>query len=322
MKPDEDEAPAQGPILYDRRTGRKVVETVLGGSWLEWAYRGPLRKLLGPLLFRRALASRLCGWYADTGFSRRRIARVIQELDIDVGEFRDPISEFRTFNEFFYRHLRPDARPFDPSPEILVSPADCRLLVFPSLQDDTCIPVKGSSFTLGALFGPDLAARAEPFRGGSLAVCRLCPADYHRYHYPASGRATTHASLPGAYHSVNPVAIALGLDIFTENRREISLLDLDGFGPCAFIEVGAFGVGGIVQTHTESTFAKQDEKGYFTFGGSTLILVFAPGAVQFDADLVQHSAEGFETRVLCGETIGRRPSPDSSAEPAAEGAAT
>jgi len=227
------------------------------------------------------------------------------QLGLDAGEFRDKAAQYRTFNEFFCRHLREGARPFDPASECLASPADCRLLVFPRLSGSTCIAVKGCPFSVSSLLGPGQEVDAADFDGGALAVCRLCPADYHRFHYPAAGREVVHWAVPGALHSVNPLALELGLNVFAENRRQVSLLDLEGFGRCAFVEVGAFGVARIVQTHDRGPFGKMEEKGYFCFGGSTIVLVFEAGALVFDPDLVERSAAGVEVLVRCGETIGR-----------------
>lgn len=300
-----DEGAGAGPLVFDRRRGACFRETVLGDRWLRLAYSAPLRPLTGPVLFRRAFWSRVLGWYADRPLSRRRIAPAIAQLGIDMGEFRDPASSFRTFNEFFCRHLRPGARPFDPAPEALCSPADCRLAVVPRLSGAECVLVKGRPFTILELLGRGREAEAAGFAGGSLAVCRLCPADYHRFHYPAAGRETGHWTVPGALHSVNPLSLALGIRVFAENRRVVSLLELERFGRCAFVEVGAFGVARIVQTHPRGPFSKMAEKGYFAFGGSSIVMAFGPGTVAFDPDLVEHSAAGVEVLVRCGETIGR-----------------
>jgi phosphatidylserine decarboxylase len=298
---------AGGPRVFDRRRGECFRETVLGDGLMRLAYSVPLRGVSQWLLFRRALWSRLLGWYADCGCSRGRIRKAIAQLGLDEGEFRDPVSSFGCFNEFFFRRLRVGARPYDPAPERLSSPADCRLLVFPRLDGATCVPVKGREFTVSALLGPGREAAAAEFAGGALIVCRLCPADYHRYHYPAAGREAMDWVIPGALNSVNPLALELGLNVFAENRRQVTLLDLERHGRCAFVEVGAFGVAGIVQTHARGAFAKMAEKGYFKFGGSTLVLVFQAGAVSFDADLCQHSVAGTEVLIRCGETIGRAP---------------
>jgi phosphatidylserine decarboxylase len=296
---------ANAMYVYDRRQGRLVREIVLGDTWLRLAYHAPCRPMLRWLLFRRRWASRLLGWYCDAPISRRRIAGTITALHLDPAEFRDPVSSFRSFNDFFTRHLRPGARPFDPASGSLSSPADARLLVYPRLEQDTCVPLKGAAFTVAALLKPVTAS--PDFRHGSLVVLRLCPADYHRYHYPAGGRSLRSWEIDGHLDSVHPVALALGLRVFVENWRRVELLDLEGFGQAAFVEIGAFGVGATVQTHAQPEFDKMDEKGYFKFGASTIVLVFETGRVEFDTDLVERSANGCETLVRAGETIGRAP---------------
>jgi len=296
--------PDTGPLVHDRRSGQVIREKVLGDGLLRLAYSRPCRWASEWLLFRNYLVSRLLGWYADRRISGRRIRPTIDELGLDESEFLRPTAEFRTFNEFFTRKLKPGARPTSANATELASPADCRLLVYPTLAEGRCVPIKGRPFAIGDLLGAGGVECAETFVAGALAICRLCPADYHRYHYPAAGRATDSWEIDGRLHSVNPLALALDLPIFDQNHRIVTLLDLVRFGPMAFVEVGAFGVGGIVQTHGEPTFGRLDEKGYFRFGGSTIVLVFQPNTIAFDSDLIAHSAAGTETLVRCGETIG------------------
>ena len=82
------------------------------------------------------------------------------------------------------------------------------------------------------------------------------------------------------------------------------MLDLEGYGLCAYIEVGAFGVASFTQTHGDSPdFATGEEKGYFSFGGSTVILIFQPGRIQFSQDVQQYSSQGIETILQAGEII-------------------
>ena len=137
-------------------------------------------------------------------------------------------------------------------------------------------------------------------------MIRLCPADYHRFHFPCDGRIVDDRQIPGLYHSVNPVALALGLKIFCENRRCYSLLDTPQFGRVAMIEIGAFGVGSIVWTFEDTSVKKMQERGYFEFGGSTIVLLFEPGAITFDDDLVNDSATGLEVHVRTASGLGRR----------------
>ena len=99
---------------------------------------------------------------------------------LDVNEILDPLDSFKNFNEFFYRKLKPDARPVDSSnnPHILVSPADCRMMVFPTIKNANEIWIKGQNFSIGKLLGDE--AMAKEFEGGSLGIFRLAPQDYHR----------------------------------------------------------------------------------------------------------------------------------------------
>jgi phosphatidylserine decarboxylase len=290
--------------VYDRRRQILVRETVLGDLMLRLAYRSPLRRPGQWVLFRSVLLTRLLGRFCDSRISRWRIKPTIRRLDIDMSEFAEPAEAYRTFNEFFYRKIKPGARPFSPDPGVLVSPADARLTVWPKLDGNTCIPVKGARFTVAELLRVSREEAAR-FDGGVLMIFRLCPADYHRYHFPAAGTVSKHWRIDGRFDSVNPISLALGIRVFQENTREVSLLDLGPFGAAAFVEVGAFGVAGIESTHRGGAFAKMDEKGYFKFGGSTVVLVLKAGRIEIDADLVERSAQGTETLIRAGESIGR-----------------
>lgn len=299
---------SESVTLIDRKTGAPVRETVLGDRWLRLACQSAVAPILRPLLFRSALPTRLLGWFANSPWSRRKIAPTIRELGIKMEDFVVPEGGYRSFNEFFFRRLRPGARPFDPSPDTVSSPADSRLLVYPRVQADTCFPVKGVPFRISELLGPTPEARAAAaqLHDGVLMVFRLCPADYHRFHFPVGGRAAATWVVPGGYESVNPLPLALGARPFARNWRQVTLLENPRIpGRAAFVEVGAFGVGAVFQTHAAPEFAKMDEKGYFAFGGSTVVLVFPRDAILPDDDLVCNSRDGFETLVRAGETIGR-----------------
>lgn len=297
--------PKEGSVCYfDRRQQKMVTETVLGDSLLRLAYVSPLRGILRWPLFGTGLLSRLTGAYANSGFSRRKIAPTISQLSIRMEEFVVPEGGYRCFNDFFCRKLQAGARDFSGGPEIFHSPADCRLLVFPEFTEDEVFAVKGTNYSVSDLLGVPGKEYQRDFRGGSLCICRLCPADYHRYHFPVSGQYRSSWRLRGKYHSVNPLALASGLPVFTGNVRRVAILDLDKFGRAAYIEVGAFGVASINETFRGDRFQAGEEKGYFTFGGSTVIMVFQPKAIEFDSDIVENSRRGIETRVLAGDRLG------------------
>ncbi len=293
-------------MIYHRRTGCVEQEKVLGDSLLRFAYQSAFGKLLHWPLFAGPLFSRLLGVYADSRLSRRRIAGTVKELGIDLSEVAMPAGGFSSFNDFFTRKLKTGARPLAGNDGCLISPADCRMLVYPQLNGDCCIPVKGARFTVAELLGVEGAGLVEEFKGGALCVCRLCPADYHRYHFPAAGQLLKTWRLRGKYHSVHPLALQRGLRVFSENVRQVSLLELKDFGKAAFIEVGAFAVASIQQTFQGTAFQRGEEKGFFAFGGSTIILILPAGRVEFSADLVEKSRENMECLVRMGEDIGQR----------------
>jgi phosphatidylserine decarboxylase len=172
------------------------------------------------------------------------------------------------------------------------------------------------------LGGDDLASA---FQGGSIAVFRLAPQDYHRYHFPINGVLLETHVIDGPLYTVNPIAVNK-VDVFTVNQRTVSILDSPEFGkvPCltlhskldigfiltllqvAFVCVGATLVGSIVHTHQlQQPFTKGDEFGFFQFGGSTTILLFQSGRIEYDADLLQHSGSSVEVLLKMGERVGR-----------------
>lgn len=294
--------------LYNRQTNSIVEETVLGDRFVRLAYATPMRHVISWPLFAHAFASRVMGWFADRKSSVKRIPKTIEDLHIDMDEFEVPEDGFQSFNDFFTRRLKPGARSFPIERNLLGSPADCRLFAWQDLQEDLCIPVKGDRFTVSQLLGPEHSQVADLFKGGSLCVCRLCPADYHRFHFPDDGRFVTSSwPVKGKYNSVNPLALNQNLNVFATNYREVSMLDLANFGQMLFIEVGAFAVASITETNVGPVFLRGEEKGFFSFGGSTIILVFQKKHVYFDGDILEHTAQNIETLVKTGEPIAKSP---------------
>ncbi len=221
-------------------------------------------------------------------------------------------ADYATFNEFFAREIKPEARPpaQPANPAVVSSPADCRLTAFPTIDLATRYWIKGFGFTLEKLLGsPELA---QQFDGGSIAIARLAPQDYHRWHAPTSGVVTSITNIPGTYYTVNPQAIneAGTMDVFCENRRSVMTLQsaVDG-SPFAVVAVGAMLVGSMKYVSGADQQGAQLQRGQctgaFYYGGSTVIVVYPRGAVTFDQDIVKASTElNCETLVRVGERIG------------------
>lgn len=289
----------------DRQSGGLVPESIPAEGALRWFYQTRLGYLLTLFCARRASFCHLYGWWQERPASRLRIAPFAARYIIDLDEVEFPPDQYPSFNAFFSRRLKPEARPFAQAPEVLCAPADGKVLVCPCLGEHTLLPVKGALVPVAQILGSGEEAR--PYAGGAALVVRLAPYDYHRYHFPDSGRAGPSRLLEGRYHSVNPLALERVPRIFALNRRVLTLLDSDHFGQVAYVEVGAFAVGSMVQTYAPGPVARGQEKGYFQFGGSTLVLFFEPGRVIFDPDLVADSAQGLEVHVKTGSRIGQHP---------------
>ncbi|MFP4167081.1 MAG: phosphatidylserine decarboxylase [Opitutales bacterium] len=271
-----------------------------GERFLRWAYGNPLGRLTVALVVKRRWFSRWYGRRMNRPASRSKIEPFIREYGVDTEEFAEPVENFKTFNEFFYRRLKPDARPVAPGEKTAVFPADGRHLAIPDVSLAEGVFVKGQCFDLAAL----LDGETEAFAGGSALISRLCPVDYHRYHFPVSGRAGSPRAAGASLRSVNPLALRRRISILWENRRMITAIDSDAFGKVAVVEVGATCVGGLHPTFSPGRVEKGDEKGYFSFGGSCVVTIFQRGAICFDEGLVQRSAEGREVYAKMGDRCG------------------
>lgn len=288
---------------FNRYTGRVEQELVYGAAWMRWTYCNPFGRLALEAFVKRPIFSRWYGWRMNRPVSRSKVLPFIRNFNLDVKEFADPPESFRTFNEFFYRRLKPGARPVESDPAVAVFPADGRHLGFPDVSKIDGVFVKGQRFDLAQLLGnAELAAR---YAQGTLVLSRLCPVDYHRFHFPLAGRASEARLLNGPLYSVNPIALRRNLGYLWENRRTLTTLETDRSGTVLLLEIGATNVGSIVQTYQSGKLiAKGDEKGYFRFGGSSTLLLFEPGRVRLADDLVEQSRNQCELYARVGDRLG------------------
>lgn len=251
-----------------------------------------LRPLTAPAL------SRAAGRFLDSRASRCLIARFARANGIDLSEYET--AEYQSFNEFFTRRIRPEARPIDAAPDHLIAPCDGRLSVY-AIGEDSVFTVKHSRYDVSALLGGD--PRAAEFTGGVCLVFRLSVDDYHRYHYPDDGEQEAGRFIPGVLHTVRPIALA-HTAVFIQNSREYTFLNTAHFGRAAQIEVGALLVGKIRNRRQQGPFRRGEEKGCFLYGGSTVVLLLKKDAARIDGRFWQATARDEETRVRLGEKIG------------------
>ena len=236
----------------------------------------------------------------DDPASKSEIEGFIKFHGLDMSEVLRPIEEFKNFNEFFYRELKPDARPCSApdNPNIIVSPADCRSVVFNRIDVAQKIWIKGREFSVKRLLGDAYPEDAKRYENGALGIFRLAPQDYHRFHIPVDGTLLKPKLIAGEYYTVNPMAIRSALDVYGENVRVICPIDSVKHGRVMVVCVGAMMVGSTVITRKEGEqVTRAEELGYFKFGGSTIVLLFEDGKMKFDDDLVDNSTGALETLV-------------------------
>ncbi len=292
------------PIEYIyRKTGEKLIEKVPGEKYLQFLYYNPFGKLALDLVVRRKFLTWYYGKDMDKESSVKKINSLIESAGINMKESKKEVNEFKSFNEFFIRELKDGSRPIDTNENNLVSPADGKIFVYENLSEVNKFFLKGDEFTLQEFFKDD--SLAEKYKDGTFMIVRLAPVDYHRYHFPAAGFISDSKEIKGYYYSVSPHAIKKNFRIYCENKREYSILKTEKFGDIVISEIAATMVGGIKQSYTPDSYVdKGQEKGYFYFGGSTVIMMFEKGKVIVDRDLIANSQNGIETKVYMGEKIG------------------
>jgi len=283
----------------DRATGELLSERVYAAAQLEFLYGRPVgRWLLEHVAIRRTF-SRLYAFGKRSRRSREQIQAFIDTLGVDTSELEKPVAAYQSLDEFFSRKLAAGARPIDQNVEHLLSPCDGRALAWQSLGDADLV-VKNTRTTIGELIADE--ADHKDFAGPAVLLVRLAAADYHRCHFPADGRASPARAVGTRLHSVHPIALEAGAPSFA-NYRMVTRVDTDGFGPLLIIEVGALTVGSIVQTFTPSCVKRGDEKSYFRFGGSALLMLAPSNRIAFDDDLIHYTQQGMESRVRVGTRV-------------------
>jgi phosphatidylserine decarboxylase len=292
--------PPQAPIqYYDRERGLLKTEKVATEKCLVWLYNNPVGEATLWSLVKRKLVSSIYGNMMDSPSSTKKIQPFVEEFDIDMSSVQK--QKFNSFNDFFTRKLKKNARPVDTNSTITVSPADGKLLAYADISNSDFI-IKGYRFDiLSFLNNADLA---QNYLDGTLVIIRLAPLDYHRFHFPISGKVSPIIRIDGDYYSVNPLALRKIIEIFCLNKREFIIISNPLFGDVVMTEIGATMVGSIIQTYTGNFVKKGEEKGYFKFGGSSIVLLFEKNKIRIDDDLLINTLKGYETAIKEGERIG------------------
>lgn len=290
------------PIQYFNRYTQAIeTEQVYGERYIRCAYTTKGGNFLINFVAKSALISKAYGFLMDLSSSKKKIIPFIEKYRLNPEEFQKKVSEFTSFNDFFYRKLKPSSRPISPH---VIFPADGRHFGFQDISKMDGVFVKNQKFDLVTLLGS--AQLANQYKDGTLILSRLCPTDYHRFHFPTDGIPSAAKTINGPLHSVNPLALRRNLKILSENKRQLTIIETENYGSIAMIEIGALCVGSILQTYTpKKPISKGDEKGYFRFGGSSTILLFQKNKIKLADDLIQNSLQNHELYVRFGDYLGQ-----------------
>lgn len=282
--------------IVDRTSG-KIYEEECSSKAL-FLYNNKFGKIILNLVNKR-FVSKLAGFYMNTHMSTMHIKGFIKANNIDMGDYEE--KEFNSFNEFFSRKVKNGTRPFSKNKNDFIAPSDSKVLVY-EINKSKSFKIKGKDYSLDEILkNPDLASE---YKNGYLIVFRLSVDDYHRYIFVDDGKVLLTKKINGIFNTVGPIAFK-NHKVFSENQREYQLIKTSNFGKIIQMEVGALLVGKIKNNMKES-FKRGEEKGYFLFGGSTIIIILKENMVELATDILENSKKGYETKVKCGETIGKK----------------
>ncbi|MBE6927809.1 MAG: phosphatidylserine decarboxylase [Ruminococcaceae bacterium] len=274
-----------------------IDEPEVGLGAIKFAYGTTLGRFLAKTILCRKFVSNIYGWWQRSRFSKKKVQKFMKQYGITTDDCVK--SEFSCFDDFFTRQRKPE--PILTAENELAAIADSKLLALP-IDERSVFSIKGVPYTTAELLENE--ALAKEFDGGMCLIFRLAPTDYHRYAYADDAEQSPSVKIPGVLHTVNPIAGTM--KVFRRNTRQYNLLRTKHFGTMLQMEVGALLVGRICNHNDKrSSVKKLEEKGFFRYGGSTVILLAQKERVRIDADILEHSAKGIETKVRLGDRIGK-----------------
>ena len=276
-----------------------IDEPEVGLGAIRFAYGTVFGRFLAKTILCRKFVSNIYGAWQKSRFSKQKVQKFMSHYGITADDCTK--TSFDNFNDFFTRQRKP--QPDTTAENELPAIADSKLLALP-IDENSVFSIKGVPYTTEELL--EDTALAKQFVGGMCLIFRLAPTDYHRYAYPDRAKQSPSVKIRGVLHTVNPIAGTM--KVYRRNTRQFNLLKTEHFGTVVQMEVGALLVGKIIN-HNDAvaSVSKLQEKGYFAYGGSTVILLMQKDAVRIDEDILRHSAVGIETKVRLGERIGEAP---------------
>lgn len=270
------------------------------GFGLSFLYNNAIGRIILMPLVKSSFVSNIVGKYMDSFLSKIIIKPFIKSNNINMDDYKE--TKYKCFNDFFIRQIKEEKRPYDKRKNMFISPCDAKLTYY-KINNNLKFKVKNSTYTLQSLINDN--KMALKYKDGVLLVFRLSPDDYHRYIFTDDGIILNNYKINGFFNTVNPIVYDK-YKVFKENTRECTFIKTNNFKDIIQIEVGALLVGKINNKVTSGVVSKGMEKGYFMYGGSTIIIVLEKDAVMLDKEIIDNSKKGYETCVKCGEKIGKK----------------
>lgn len=283
--------------VYNRKLKTLVIEKQFKKSYLDFLYKTIIGRIFLKLFFSTKCFSKLYSVYLNSKKSVKKIEPFIEKYSIDMSDYK--YKNYNSFNDFFVREIKPDKRPYPMDWNTLISVADAKLMVY-KINTELKMKIKNSIYSISELLKDDMLGKS--YHNGTCLVFRLSVDDYHRYHYIDDGYVERSRTINGRLHTVGLIS-SERYNVYIENQREVSVLKTENLGEFIQIEVGAILVGKITN-HKAREFKRGHEKGYFSFGGSTILLLIKEGVIKVDSDILKFSKEGIETKVRMGQKIG------------------
>ena len=240
--------------------------------------------------------SRKIGIILDSKFSRGLVPLFARKNRINLKEHEE--NKYTSFNDFFTRRRR--AARIDITPGHLISPCDGYLTVYPIGKNST-YRIKHIEYDLEQLL--ENRELAEHFSDGWCLIFRLASKNYRRYCYVCEGIQREHRKVEGKMHCIRPAAYT-SIPVFIENCREYVEIESDFLGHIIQMEIGGLLVGEIQNYPCSSKVLQGQEKGYFEFGGSAIIILLEKNRVKIKNEIQERSQRDEETEVYLGEQIG------------------
>lgn len=283
-------------IVRDRNSKENII--IESSKTLNFFYDTLIgRIILKPFISKRF--NNLMAKYMNSKYSLKKVDKFIDKNDINVYEYSK--QKYTSYNDFFIRKVAQGKRPINAHKNVFISPCDSKLTVY-KINDDLTLKIKDSYYSVDTLVDKEIM---NEYKDGYALVFRLSTDNYHRYCYIDSGSKGKNIHIDGVFHTVQPLALK-HYNFYKTNTREYTVLNTNNFDKVIEVEIGAMGIGKIVNNHEEYNFKKGEEKGYFEFGGSTIVLLIKKDMVIIDEDIYNNSLENIETNVKYGEKIGSK----------------